>query len=68
MEELALESIRGSVGTLLLREFKALADQMDEAVVNGVRKSEPYGELRYRAGVADGLRAAANLIIKMKEQ
>lgn len=68
MEELARESIRGSAGTFLLKEFSELAAQMDSQVCEDVRKGTDYAVARYHAGIADGLRAACNLILQLKEQ
>ena len=57
------EALAGPVGKMIRDDLQVLINQLNEAALQTARSSsQPYTEVRYRVGVADGVRAALETI------
>lgn len=66
MSELLREAIHGFVGKRIHDDLTALIGSMNAATIRCVRDgTKPYEEARYKAGVADGVQHALNLIMEL---
>jgi hypothetical protein len=60
------EAIRGVVGKTIRDRLLTLIDELDKAALQSARTpSQPHTEVRYRVGVADGVRFALKDVMEL---
>ena len=66
MSELLREVLDGFTGKAIRDELLLLIKQLDEAALQSARiSSQPYTDVRYRVGCADGVRVALKTIMDL---
>lgn len=66
MSELLREALEGPVGKRIRDDLLSLIHRLDGETLTMIRNgNKPYGDLRYTAGVTDGVRLALNQIMEL---
>lgn len=62
MSDLLREALAGFVGKAIKEGLHRLVERLDADTIKKVRDGKPYDEVRYAAGVSDGVQLALNTV------